>query len=120
MGVTLRNLFVRIIAEFLWYDRKCIHLVYLAEFYTFGFAVKTVEKTQTYFSLKWKYHLDVVERKHEEIQFRKFKPDKEVLQGKFMLSEGPQADETILKFAVEMKAPLEPGEMQILEHPFER
>lgn len=83
-------------------------------------VAKTVRKSQAYITLEWEHELDVVERKYEEIQFRKFNSGKEVLQGKFMLTEVPQAGETILKFAVEMKAPLVEAEMQILDHPLER
>lgn len=75
---------------------------------------------KNYISLRWEYSLDVVERKCEEIQFRKFRSDETVFQGKFILAEGESASETVLEFAVECEIPMDNSAIKLMEHTLER
>lgn len=83
-------------------------------------SMQVVSMLKSYVSLRWEYDLDVVERKFEQIQFRKFRSDESVFQGKFILAEGASPNETILEFAVEYEVPMDNGAIKLMEHTLER
>ncbi|GMH39940.1 hypothetical protein BSKO_07844 [Bryopsis sp. KO-2023] len=84
---------------------------------------QVVRKSQPYIDLRCAYELHVVEKKFNEIQFRKCRGEMDILQGKWILSESmrstPENPETVLKYAVEVEVPMEEDAMRLIEHTLE-